>query len=163
MYSTVLLSKNKIRKMHEMKELMGFRYDWNAEIIAQFHVTYFYEDTDDTIHWMTEGGHYKVDFVTFARLLGFDRVDREKDTINYETHLKPHQIADAYEVDGLANGSPVGLKPVYYVLNNMLRQTIYPKAGSDSTSLRSLAINLLARMLPDAESFSVSRFIGLTS
>jgi hypothetical protein len=53
----------------------------------------------------------------------------------------------------------LGLKLVYYVLNNMLRQTIYPKGGSDSTSLRSFATNLLARMLPDVVPFSVSKFI----
>jgi hypothetical protein len=41
----------------------------------------------------------------------------------------------------------------------MLRQTIYPKGGSDSTSLRSFATNLLARMLPDVVPFLVSKFI----
>jgi hypothetical protein len=45
------------------------------------------------------------------------------------------------------------------VLNNLLRQTIYPKGGSDSTSLRGLAPNLIARMLPGAIPFSVSKFI----
>jgi hypothetical protein len=59
----------------------------------------------------------------------------------------------------MAQGTTLGLKPVYYVLNNLLRQTIYPKGGSDSTSLRGLAPNLIARMLPGVVPFSVSKFI----
>jgi hypothetical protein len=41
----------------------------------------------------------------------------------------------------------------------MFRETIYPKGGSDSTSLRRFAPNLIARLLPGARPFSVSRFI----
>jgi hypothetical protein len=56
--------------------------------------------------------------------------------------MKNHQIADAYVLDKMAQGTTFGLKPIYYVLNNLLRQIIYPKGGSDSTSLRSFAPNL---------------------
>jgi hypothetical protein len=108
---------------------------------------------------MTEGVHYKIDFVTFTRLLGFGKTDRERDTINIENHLKNHQIAYAYFLDEMAQGTNLGLKPVYYVLNNLLRQTIYTKGGSDSTSLRSFAPNLIARMPPSAAPFSMSKFI----
>jgi hypothetical protein len=142
-----------------MKDVMGFKYDWNAEIIAQFHATFFYDSYTDFIRWMTEGVHYKINFVTFAKLLGFGKTDRERDTINFEKHLKNHQIADAYFLDEMAQGITLGLKPIYYVLNNLLRQTIYPKGGSDSTSLRSFAPNLIARMLPSAAPFFVSKFI----
>jgi hypothetical protein len=41
----------------------------------------------------------------------------------------------------------------------MFREIIYPKGGSDSTSLRRFAPNLIARLLPGAQPFSVSRFI----
>jgi hypothetical protein len=41
----------------------------------------------------------------------------------------------------------------------MFRETIYPKGGSDSTSLRRFAPNLIARLLPGAQPFSVSKFI----
>jgi hypothetical protein len=99
---------------------------------------------------MTEGVHYKINFVTFAKLLGFGKTDRERNTINFEKHLKNHQMAQ---------GITLGLKPIYYVLNNLLRQTIYPKGGSDSTSLRSFAPNLIARMLPSAAPFFISKFI----
>jgi hypothetical protein len=50
----------------QMKDLMGFKYDWNAEIIAQFHATFFYDSYAYSIHWMAEGVHYKINFVTFT-------------------------------------------------------------------------------------------------
>jgi hypothetical protein len=68
-------------------------------------------------------------------------------------------MISTYEYEDLANGSTTALKSVYYVLNNMFRETIYPKGGGDSTSLRRFAPNLLARILPRARPFSVSRFI----
>jgi hypothetical protein len=73
--------------------------------------------------------------------------------------MKNHQIVDAYFLDEMAQGTTLVLKPVYYVLNNLLRKTMYLKGGSDSTSLRSFAPNLIARMLPSAAPFSVSKFI----
>jgi hypothetical protein len=183
-YSSVCLSKPRIRKMQlvdwqhfenfekpevedvlevvdkfHMKDLMGFKYDWNAEIIARFHATFYYDSHTNIIHWMTEGVHYKIDFVTFARLLGFGKTYRERDTIYFENHLKNHQIAYAYILDEMAQGITLGLKPMYYVLNNLIRQTIYPKGGSDSTSLRGFAPNLIAKLLPGAAPFSVSKFM----
>jgi hypothetical protein len=142
-----------------MRDIMSFKYDWNIEVLAQFHATFFHEDSKETIHWMTEGVHYKIDFITFARLFGFSKDDREADVIHFEAHMNHSKIAAAYEYDELADGSTTALKSVYYVLNNMFRETIYPKGGSDSTSLRRSAPNLLARLLPGAQPFSVSRFI----
>jgi hypothetical protein len=69
------------------------------------------------------------------------------------------RIASAYEYDELVDGSTTTLKSVYHVLNNMFRNTIYPKGGSNSTSLRRFALNLLARMLPGAKPFSVSNYL----
>jgi hypothetical protein len=117
---------------------MSFKYDWNIEVLAQFHATFFHEDNKETIHWMTEGVHYKIDFVIFARLFGFSKEDREADIIHFEAHMNLNKIAATYEYDELADSSTIALKSVYYVLNNMFTETIYPKGGSDSTSLRSL-------------------------
>jgi hypothetical protein len=108
---------------------------------------------------MTEGVHYKIDFTTFARLFGFSMEDRDVEVIHYEQHMNTSMISSSCEYEDLADGSTTALKSVYYVLNNMFRRTIYPKGGSDSTSLRRFAPNVLARMLPRARPFSVSRFI----
>jgi hypothetical protein len=56
---------------YKIRDLMGFKYVWNTEILAQFHATFFYDIDKDTILWMTERVHQKLDFVTFARLLRF--------------------------------------------------------------------------------------------
>jgi hypothetical protein len=50
---------------------MGFQYNWNEEVLSQFHATFFYDRTTDEIHWMTDGRCYHVDFVTFSQILGF--------------------------------------------------------------------------------------------
>ena len=62
---------------------MEFCKPWNNEIIYQFYASYHLDTHEDTrvIHWTTEGKHYKVDFPTFARLLGLDRRDRCSTTI----------------------------------------------------------------------------------
>jgi hypothetical protein len=44
----------------QMKDLMGFKYDWNTKIIAQFHATFLYDSYADTIHWMIEGVHWMI-------------------------------------------------------------------------------------------------------
>jgi hypothetical protein len=144
---------------YKMRDIMSFMYDWNIEVLAQFHATFFHEDTRETIYWMNEGVHYKIDFTTFARLFGFSKEDRDVEVIHYEQHMNHSMISLAYEYEDLVDGSTTTLKSVYYVLNNMFRETIYPKGGCDSTSLRRFAPNLLASMLPGAKPFSVSRFI----
>ena len=107
---------------------------------------------------MMEGVHYKVDFTTFAHLLGFESGDRYADTIQIENVMKPEDIVFAYERRDLVDGKTVGLKSFYYAMNNFFRETINPKGG-DSTSLRKYAKNLLARMAPGSDAFSISRFI----
>jgi len=61
-----------------LQPLMEFRKPWNNEIICQFYASYHLDTRVKThfIHWTNEGKHYKVDFITFSRLLGLDRRDR---------------------------------------------------------------------------------------
>jgi hypothetical protein len=112
---------------YKMRDSMSFKHDWNIEVLAQFHATFFHEDSKETIHWMTEGVHYKIHFITFARLFGFNKEDKEADIIHFKAHMNHSKIAAAYEYDELVDGSTTALRSVYYVLNNMFRETIYPK------------------------------------
>ena len=69
---------------------MAFKYDWNVEVLAQFHATYYYKRDTDEIHWMIEGQHYRVDFGTFSRILGFDEeCDRTAQFIEDQVRLSP--------------------------------------------------------------------------
>jgi len=112
---------------------------------------------NETFHWMMEGVHYKVDFTTFGRLLGFASGDRYADSIQTHPILKPDDIIFAYERSYLANGRIVGLKSFYYAMNNLFRETINPKVG-DSTSLRNYAKNLLGWLHVVMLSLSVGSF-----
>jgi hypothetical protein len=60
--------------------LMQFQKHWNNEIICQFYASYHHKrdptGSIDIVHWTTEGKHYKVDFITFSRLLGLNDYDR---------------------------------------------------------------------------------------
>ena len=33
-----------------LTDIMAFRYDWNVEVLAQFHATYYYKSDIDEIH-----------------------------------------------------------------------------------------------------------------
>lgn len=41
---------------HGMKEIMGFKYDWNGEILAQFYATFFHDIEGDTFHRSLDDG-----------------------------------------------------------------------------------------------------------
>ena len=40
----------KICDRFQLSEIMGYQYNWNEEVLAQFHATYFYGQTSDEIH-----------------------------------------------------------------------------------------------------------------
>jgi hypothetical protein len=86
------------------------------------------------IHWTTEGKHYKVDFLTFARLLGLDCKDHRSVAISEISTLAMDEYQYMYLDGHPTDGQIVWLKPYYYVLNNILCQILHPKHG-DSTHL----------------------------
>ena len=42
-------------KRFNMYDLMGFRYDWNTEVLLQFLATFYCCNRLDMLHWMIEG------------------------------------------------------------------------------------------------------------
>lgn len=46
-------------------DIMGFRYNWNEEILAQFHSSQYYDERQMEFFWTTEGEKYGVDYMTF--------------------------------------------------------------------------------------------------
>jgi hypothetical protein len=142
--------------------LMQFRKHWNNEIICQFYASYHHKRDPtgaiDIIHWTTEGKHYKVDFITFSRLLGLNDYDHASpELFEYEdvaTEEYQHMYLDGYPADGQI----VYLKPYFYVLNNILHQILYLKRH-DSTYLHDDSQKVLQRFGDDFEKFSISRYI----
>ena len=56
-----------------IKELVGFKYDWNTKVVAQFYATLYVEEAGDVrqIHLMIQGRSYSISFSKFARLFCF--------------------------------------------------------------------------------------------
>ena len=75
-----------------IKGFIGFRYDWNEEIIPQFFATLYYQEHHNTVYWMTEGMIYSTDYMSFSRLLGFGTKDVEKDKVCHDRILRKNEI-----------------------------------------------------------------------
>ncbi|RLM69255.1 uncharacterized protein C2845_PM17G08490 [Panicum miliaceum] len=73
-------------------DIMGFMYDWNEEILAQFHSSLYYDSRKIAFVWTTEGHKYDVDYMTFSRLLALGSKDEERDCIHIEKQLKSSQL-----------------------------------------------------------------------
>src|SRR6266540_1016790 len=112
-----------------IKELMGFCYDWNTEIIAQFHASFFFSNSDHTMHWTTNGVHFAIDILTFAHLLGLGSKDLQRDKIHDEEQLSVTGIEALYRKPSKADGGTKGLKSYFYILNNLFHATLTPKKG----------------------------------
>jgi hypothetical protein len=140
-------------------DIMGFRYDWNEEVLAQFHSSLYYDARKIAFFWTTEGVKYGVDYMTFSRLLGLGSEDEKRDPIHVEHQLKPNQLPALFYNPILAEvGNASTLQPFYYMMNKFFRATIDAKDG-DATALRYFACNLLARVMPGRRPFSIMDFI----
>jgi hypothetical protein len=140
-------------------DIMGFRYNWNKEILAQFHCSYYFNPHDDTISWTTQGQKCTIDYMTFSRLLGLGSKDERRSPVRNEDKYKPKVLPFMFPSRDLAiEGKADQLNPYYYYINQFFRATIDPKIG-DATTLRYYAPNLLNRMAPDEEGFCIFDFI----
>ncbi|GJM85155.1 hypothetical protein PR202_ga01582 [Eleusine coracana subsp. coracana] len=149
--------------------IMGMHQHWNDEIIAQFYSTLWVEQDeknqlDYKMHWTIEGNRFSITYFNFAHILGFDDSDNAK---LKATVFDPQEdsdwgfMYDARYVDpkhGVEYGSYHGMKPYFWVLNNMLRVTLTPNVG-DHTHILSSTKTLMFAMKEEAEPFSVFEFM----
>jgi hypothetical protein len=134
-------------------DIMGLRYDWNEEILAQFRSSLYYDARKVAFFWTTEGVKYGVDYMTFSRLLGLGSNDEKRDPIHVKKQLKPSQLPALFYNPILAEaGNASTLQPYYYTMNSFFRATIDAKDG-DTTALRYFACDLLARTMPGGRPF----------
>ena len=76
---------------------------------------------------MTDGRHYRIDFVTFSHILGFGQIHRSFSRIHDVRRLEPHDMSHMCEDPSKADGRRTGLKAIYYTMNNLFRITLNPK------------------------------------
>ena len=107
---------------------------------------------------MAEGQHYRVDFMIFSRILGFDEEHHGFSYIHDEQRVVVREIAFMYLDSRAADGKVKGLKSYYYILNNLIRHTINPKDGA-IYDLNGYVRNVNARFAPSGDKFNVPRFM----
>jgi hypothetical protein len=83
---------------YDLTNIMGFRYNWNVEILAQFHSTYFWNRDSDEIHWMTDGRHYRISFINFCQILGFGEQHRTYSRIHQDNPFRVSDISHCWRV-----------------------------------------------------------------
>jgi hypothetical protein len=107
---------------------------------------------------MIDGHHYRVDFVTFCRILGFGHVHRTYSRIHDARRAEPREVSFMWQDQDLSrpDWSRTKLKSLYYIMNNLIRCTLNPK--DNATDLNGYITNVLSRF-PDGERFNVARFI----
>ena len=107
---------------------------------------------------MTEGRHYRIDFVTFSRILGFGEEERGFTYIHDEARAEIHDIIYMWIDRRGVDGKVSGLQSYYYILNNLIRHTINSKDGA-ALDLNGYVRNVLARFAPRGDRFNVPRFM----
>jgi hypothetical protein len=146
---------------HHIKKLMGFHFDWNIDVIAQFYATLFTEEEGNVkaMHWITEGDWYHLTFDEFAIRFSFGQADKDCSGIHLHNLLEEEEMKFMYAPGQEMNaGSINGLYTFYSVLNRLFRKTICPRDG-DPTNISQFAKNLLANMMDSTPPFSVMDFI----
>jgi hypothetical protein len=74
-------------KEYGLYDIMGFRYNWNKEILAQFHGSFYFNEFSNTIYWTTQWQKYCIDYMTFSRLLALGSKDETCDAIHFKEKL----------------------------------------------------------------------------
>jgi hypothetical protein len=107
-----------------VKMLMGFRQDWNKEIIAQFYAI-VHVGTERAMTWMTNGQKYSITFHRFLRCFGIMAGDKDLRKLYDEGELDKYALHFMYPRGELANfGRVKNLYTYYAALNRLLMVSI---------------------------------------
>ena len=108
------------------------------------------------MHWMLEGQWDSVEYATFAGYLGISEDEFQRNRIHTEQVLPPKRMW--YMYIGGSVGKVNGHHPTYRYLDRMFRKTNDCKGG-DKGTIAYYYRNLLHRIAPDAQPFSIFNFI----
>jgi hypothetical protein len=107
---------------------------------------------------MTDGRHYRVDFDTFSQILGFGEEHWTYTHIHDEPRAEIRDIKYMWRDSRTADGKRSEMHSYYYILNNLIRNTLNPKDGAAS-DINGYMRNVLACFAPGGDKFNVPRFI----
>jgi hypothetical protein len=139
---------------------MAMNCDWNEEVVAQFYANLYVRHETKTFHWLLQGKPLSISYERFSQILGFGEDDLGRPKIHGGEIPLDSEMAFIYDAANgkVEFGTTHGMKPVYRMLNQLFRYTLTPKIG-DNYSIANIAKDVLVRMGPDHEPFSVFDFI----
>jgi hypothetical protein len=142
-----------------MTTVMGINYNWNEEVVAQFYANLYIRRETRTFHWLLQGKPLSVSYERFAQILGFSE-DLGRPKIHGGEFPLDSEMAFMYDsmFGKVEFGTTHGMKLVYRMLNQLFCYTLTPKIG-DNTNISDVAKEILVRMAPGKEAFSVFDFI----
>jgi hypothetical protein len=143
-----------------MTNVMAINYDWNEEVVAQFYANLYIRRETRTFHCLLQDKPLSVSYGRFAQILGFSEEDLSRPKLHGGEFPLDSEMAFMYDsVYGKVEfGTTHGMKPVYRMLNQLFRYTLSLKIG-DNTNISNVAKEILVRMAPGKEDFSIFDFI----
>jgi hypothetical protein len=144
-------------KYHGLEKIMGFRYDWNEEVILQFYSTFFFHKYSTGITWMTNGTKYSISIGWFASILGLGASAKHPLNLHDGNVLGLNQMASMYESSNFNAPTITNFKPEMIVLRRVIRKILAPREG-DSSMVPQFERNLL-KAITKKTKFNVFDFI----
>jgi hypothetical protein len=113
-----------------------------------------------TFHWLLQGKPLSISYERFAQILGFGEEDLGRPKLHGGEFPLDSEMAFMYDsvYRKVEFGTTHGMKPVYRMLNQLFRYTLTPKIG-DNTNISNVAKEILVRIAPGKEDFSIFDFI----
>ena len=148
-----------------IKRLVGFKQNWNKELITQFYATvYFgyviYErgENERAMFWMTEGDRFQLTFSSFLHMFRLPNNENLR-KLHDEGVLPVERMAFMYPRNARASwGNVKDLYTYYAIFNRLFRKTLTPRDGNSSV-VTAFQRNLMVAMRPGEAPFCVGDFI----
>jgi hypothetical protein len=143
-----------------MTNIMGLNYGWNEEVVAQFYVNLYICRETKTFRCLLQGKPLYVSYECFAQILGLGEEDLGRPKLHGGEFLLDSEMAFMYDsmFGKVEFGTTHGMKPFYRISNQLFCYTLTPKIG-DNYNISNVAKEILVRMAPGKEAFSVFDFI----
>jgi hypothetical protein len=142
---------------HGLEKIMGFRYDWNEEVILQFYSTFFFHKNNSDITWMTNGTKYSISIGRFASILGIGNSAKNPLNLHDGNVLRISQMTSMYETFDFNAPTVTNFKPEMIVLHWVIWKTLTPREG-DSSRVPQFERNLL-KAITEKTKFNAFDFI----
>jgi hypothetical protein len=110
---------------------MGFRYDWNEEVILRSYSSFFCKNSSG-ITWMTNGTKYSISIGRFASIFGLGASAMNPLNLHDGNVLELSQMASMYEPSNFNAPTITNFRPEMVVLHQVIRKTLAPRKGDSS-------------------------------